>query len=35
MAWWLGIYSMLIAMFNMLLDVAQFWREVSERTPQT
>ncbi|KAJ5995710.1 hypothetical protein N7481_002687 [Penicillium waksmanii] len=27
MAWWLGLYSMLAAMFSMLMDVAQFWRE--------
>jgi hypothetical protein len=30
MAWWLGLYSMVTAMFSMLLDVAQFWRDVSE-----
>lgn len=27
MSWWIPFYSMLSAMFSMLLDVAQFWRD--------
>lgn len=30
MSWWIPFYSMLSAMFSMLLDVAQFWRDVSD-----
>lgn len=30
MTWWCSLLGMLTAMLNMLLDVAQFWREVSD-----
>jgi len=30
MSWWIPFYSTLSAMFSMLLDVAQFWRDVSD-----
>lgn len=30
MPWWVPFYGMLTAIFSMLVDVAQFWREVSK-----
>lgn len=28
-SWWLGLWSIVGAVWNMVLDVAQFWRDVS------
>jgi hypothetical protein len=28
-SWWLGLWSILSAVFTMLLDVTQFWKDVS------
>lgn len=28
-SWWLGLWKIAGAIWNMMLDVAQFWRDVS------
>lgn len=28
-SWWLGMWSFITAIFGMMLDVAQFWKQVS------